>query len=760
MHIRGWSFLLSFLVFFAVTFSDGGEAFGSSSGVIEEIKIEGNQRIERQTVLSQLGLKAGNFYDSEALDKALKNLFGTGFFADATLHREGRLLTVRVVENPIVNQLALEGNDEISDDILKGELQLRARQVYTLTRLKNDTQRIQDIYRLKGHFAAVVTPRIIRREQNRVDVIFEIEEGKPTVVQKIFFIGNKKYSESKLESILQTKETRWYRFFTSDDNYDPDRVAYDRELLRRFYLQHGYADFRVKSAVAELTPDQKEFFITFTLDEGERYTFGKVDVISEVKDVDVESFRPHLTMSEGDWYNSKEVERTVTKITNELGNRGYAFVDVKPRVTKDAEGLKVHINFEIEEGPRVYIEKIQVVGNIRTNEEVIRRELRFQEGDAFNAHHLKLSERRLKNLGFFKTVKINKEPSNAPDKLIIVIEVEEDRTGELSLAGGFSTTDGPLIELGFAERNLRGKGQDARVKATLAKRRQEYDLSFTEPYFMDRDIAAGIDIYHIRQNRFFEQSFDHKIYGLTLRAGYLLSEFLRQSWSYSLQREEISGIKGDASRFLRQQDGKSVLSSLTHVLHYDRRDSRINPTEGYHLGMKNAFAGLGGDIRYFKNVFSAGWFYPVMDDVVFSLSGEYGILFEIGKKLRAVDRFLLGGDSFRGFETSGIGPRDRRTLDALGGTQFYKGTAELTFPIGLPNEFGVKGAVFADAGSVYNPKLPSADVIDTRSLRASAGAGVRWKSPMGPIKIDFAKALLKDEHDREKMFLFGFSTRF
>lgn len=750
-----FTLLFVFLVFGAC-FAPVAKAYDT----VKSITVTGNQRVEKETVLSHLGLSPGEKINDETLDKALKSLFDSGLFMDAHLKVDRGGLIVSVVENPIVNQVELEGNDEISDEILKGELTLRPRQVYTLSRVKADTKRLQDIYRVKGHFSAIVTPKIIKRHQNRVDVIFEIKEGEKTSVRDIFFVGNKKYGNSKLESVIQTKEHRWYRFFNNDDNYDPDRLAYDRELLRKFYLEHGYADFLVKSAVAELTPDKKEFFITFTLQEGERYKFGALDVVSSLPDVNAESFRQYLKMSEGDWYSTIAVERTSIRMTDALGNQGYAFVDVKPKVKKDQEKKTISITFDIQEGPKVYIDRITVTGNDRTDEEVIRRELRFYEGDAYNTTNQKISEQRLKNLGYFKKVTLRREPSTSPDKVNIVIEVEEEPTGELSLGGGYSTADGPLANVSFSESNFRGKGQSLSVGLTFAKRRQEFNIGFTEPYFLDRDISAGFDLYRTRQNKFYDATFDQKTIGLRLRAGYGLSDYWSQGWSYTIQREDINGIENNASRFIFEQKGASTLSALGHNIMYDRRDSRINPTDGYFVGLGNEFAGLGGNVRYLRNKLSAGYYYLIYDDVVLAVSGSYGHMLEVGKKIRIVDRFTLGGDTFRGFEVSGIGPRDTRTNDALGGRQFYSGTAEVTFPMGLPEEFAVKGATFIDAGSVWSSGDSGPEVYDTPKFRATAGFGFRWRSPMGPIKIDFAWPIVKDKRDKTQPFLFGFSTRF
>lgn len=739
--------------------SSGANVF-SASYDIKRVQISGGVRVERETILSHLNIRPGDHVDDEGLDQGLKRLFESGLFVDAHLSVQGQTLVVQIKENPIVNQIQIEGNDDISDKILTGELSLKPRQVYTLARVKADTKRIQDIYRVKGFFGAIVTPKIIQKDQNRVDVVFEVIEGDKTAVRQIFFVGNKHYGAGKLESTIQTKETRWYRFFTNDDNYDPDRLAYDQELLRKFYLEHGYADFAVKSAVAELSPDKKDFYLTFTLNEGERYQCGELKVVSNIPDVDTNSLQDKLTLSQGDWYSSKEVERTTNKLIEALGAKGYAFVDVRPVPVKNQENHTIALTFEINEGPKVYVDRVVIAGNERTDEEVIRRELRFQEGDAYNSNEIKTSEDRLKNLGYFKKVTVQREAAKAPDQANIMIDVEEDSTGEITLGGGFSDADGVLANVSFTERNFRGKGQILSVGATLAKKRQEYDFSFTEPYFMGKELSAGFDLFRVTTRKYQDSAFDQKTFGGRLRTGYMLADYLSQGWSYTLQHENITGVNYYASRYIIEQLGATNASILGHNIQYDRRDSRIDPTQGYFVGMSNDWAGLGGQVRFVRNKLFAGWYYPVWDEVVLGVKGSYGHMFEIGRKIRVADRFFLGGETLRGFEPSGIGPRDRLTDDPLGGRQSLSGTVELVFPLGLPSEFDVKGAVFNDVGTVWNSGDPTQYVDEAKKLRASFGAGLRWKSPMGPISIDLAYPYLKDKKDKTQPILFGFSTRF
>ncbi len=760
MHYHN-KILKAFVITFLMFAVQGALAQSVPVKHIKLFHVEGNERIEPATINSLLIQEPGGGFSDESLNKSLQRLYDSGYFKDVKLKIIGNTLHIKVEENPSINRIGFEGNDDISDEILKGEVGISPRQPLTHSGLKKAVNKIKRIYRHKGFFVANVIPKIVKLPQNRADVVFEIEEGNKTKVGRIFFIGNSQFSEGKLESTIQTKESRWYRFFSSDDNYDPDRLAYDRELLRLFYLEHGYADFRVKSAVAELTPDKKEFFITFTVDEGARYKIGTVSVKTKLPNVDPAELEKFVTFRSGDVYNNKEVEKSVDKITNEVGRLGYAFVDVFPNIEKNRETNTIHLTFELSEGPRVYVEKISIVGNARTDDDVIRRELLLYEGDAFNADKMKKSERRIRNLGYFKNVKIIKEPWSYPDRINIIVELEEDRSGELSIAGGFSTSDGPIADFKFAEHNFRGRGQDLSFGVVWAKRRQEFDISFTEPYFLGRDLAAGIDLYRITQNKYFNQTFDQRIHGATLRLGYRLAEDLGQQVNYTLRRDEILGVKSNASRFIKEQAGQSILSELGHTVSYDKRDSRVDTTQGYVLGFGNSVAGLGGDIKYIKNSIFGAYYYSLMDDWVIEFSARYNVMAGLGKKVRVVDRYTLGADTLRGFEVSGVGPRDKSgEKNPLGGLHSYSGTVELTFPIGLPNEFGVKGATFVEAGSVWKSGDPKAEVDDQNKIRTSIGIGLRWRSPLGPLKVDLAYAMTKTKFDKTQPLLFGMSTRF
>ena len=751
-------------------------------GTVADIRIEGVQRIELETVRSYLLIQPGDEWDDERVDKSLKALFATGLFADVNLSRVGNTLVVKVVENPIINRIAFEGNHKLDDKDLNAEIQLRPRVVYTRSRVQNDVKRILDLYRRHGRFGATVEPKVIQLSENRVDLVFEINEGEFTGVRGINFIGNHQFSEGKLRGIIQTKESRWYRFLSTDDTYDPDRLTYDRELLRKFYLTEGYADFRVVSAVAEFTPDRDGFIVTFTLDEGERYRFGKVDVDIKLKDLPPEVVLPLLTVHSGDWYNADAVEKSISVLTETLGNRGYAFVEIKPNITRNREDHTVDIIFGVQEGPQVYVERIDIVGNVRTLDKVIRREFQLVEGDAFNTTKMQRSQQRLKNLGFFKKVEVTNAPGSAPDKTVVTAEVEEQSTGELSLGLGFSTTDGPLADINIRERNFLGRGQDLRIGAVVSLRSQQVDLSFTEPYFLDKNIAAGIDIFEVKTSptaNFFSgvtPPYQQFSYGGALRAGYQITDNLRQTFKYTARSDDIINLQNNTSLFIVLESGQHLTSEIGQVLLYDRRDDRLDPTSGYYASIGNDFAGVGFGVDYVRNKANVGYYYSVAPEWVLSLTGEVGEIFGWnGQQVLLQDRFFVGGDNLRGFQSAGIGPRDSVSGDALGGQKYYIGSVTLGVPLGLPKELGLSGRVFTDFGTLYqieptNIVLTPAQLAQTGgvqpqveqspAIRLSAGVGVSWKSPVGPIRLDLAYPIRKEGFDKTQIFRVSFGTKF
>lgn len=736
-------------------------ATGRAQGLIQEIRIEGTQRIDPATVVSYMNVSAGDPFEAGRLDRALKALFATGLFADVTLRREGGALVVRVVENPIINRIAFEGNRRLETDTLRNEVQLRPRVVYTRTKVQNDVQRLLDVYRRSGRFAATVEPKIIQLPQNRVDLVFEISEGERTKIRRISFVGNKVFSDSRLRDVISTKESAWYRFFGSDDSYDPDRLTFDREQLRRHYLRNGYADFRVNSAVAELTPDKEAFYVTFTVEEGERYDIGKVTVNTSLKALDPSQLDDVVLTKTGQPYNADLVDKTIDQMTDRLGQIGYAFVDVRVRPERNRETQTVDLTYDVAEGPRVFVEEIVIAGNLRTLDEVIRREFRLAEGDAFNSARLRRSRQRIQNLGFFEKVEITNVEGSAPDKTRIETKVQERSTGEITFGVGFSSADALLGDVSIRERNFLGRGQDLRVGFLASTRSQEFDLGFTEPYFLDRDLSAGFDLFRISRDNQDTSSFDLRRTGGAIRFGYQITEPLRQTVRYTIRDVSIRNVQETASRYIRDQEGTTLTSAIGQELLYDKRDNRLDPKEGYSLRLGNELAGFGGDTRFIKTTIGAGHYLPVLGQSTLVTEGEIGAVVGLGEDVRIGDRYFVGSRNFRGFETGGIGPRDAATGDSLGANYYYVGTVELRFPLGLPDELGFTGAVFTDIGSAFDVDTASSvGVNDKKSLRATVGVGVAWKSPMGPLRIDMAVPYLQEDYDQTEFFRFNFGARF
>jgi len=735
---------------------------------LERIVVEGNQRIEPETIASYLTIRPGSLFGPEDINENLKKLFTTGLFADVAIRVEGGTLIVRVVENPIINRIAFEGNLRITDDVLSQELQLRPRVVYTRSKVQNDVKRILQVYQRNGRFGATVEPKVIKLEQNRVDLVFEINEGPLTKVARISFVGNKRFSDRTLRGEIFTRESRWYRFFSAADKYDPDQLAFDQDTLRRFYLNKGYADFRVLSAVAELSGDKDAFYITFTIEEGERYKFGKLDVETSIRELDPEPLRKLITASEGDWYSAEEVENSVLALTTEVGNFGYAFVDIRPRVKRNRDERTIDITFDVKEGPRVFVERIDIGGNVRTLDRVIRREFRIVEGDAFNAAKLERSRARVNNLGYFSRVDVKTEEGSAPDRTVIKMDVAEKSTGELGFGVGYSTTDGALANIALRERNLLGKGQDIRVALTAGERRSEFDISFTERYFLGRNLSAGVDLFNRTQDNTDFSSYESTSVGGGLRLGYEINERWSQRLRYTLRQDDIT-IVGDPTTPLpdaiTQQEGVTLTSLIGQDLTYDRRDSRINPTDGYFARLSTDYAGLGGDIDYVRARLNLGYYLPVTDEVVLSLLLTGGIIEGIGQDTRLTDNFFLGGDNLRGFATSGVGPRDTASGDSLGGKKVANGSLQFRFPIGLPDEYGITGTLFTDFGTLtdvdFDPTDPTnANIVDVPSVRVSWGTGLSWNSPVGPLSLDFAWPIRQEDFDETEVFRLRFGASF
>lgn len=755
-------------------------------GQISDIRVEGNQRIEPPTVLSYMTVSKDQTATPAEINASVKALFATGLFRDVQIERRGPVLVVMVDENPVVNQIAFEGNDRLPDESLRAGVTSRERRVFTRAKAESDAEEILEAYRRSGRYGASVEPKIIELPQNRVDLVFEIEEGPLTGVDSIRFVGNRAFSDRRLRSEIPTDESSWYNFLSSTDSYDPDRLELDKQVLRQFYLSNGYADFEVTSAVAELSPDRSGFFLTFTVTEGERFDFGPIDVISNADGVNVEELRSLISTVEGDVYDIREIEETITEMTFRLGEGGYAFTRINPIPAKNDENNTIGLTYEINEGQRVFVERIDITGNTRTLDRVIRRNFELVEGDAFNALQLRRSRSKIRALGFFSDVDVRTREGSTPDRIVVETEVKEQSTGQLSVGVGFSTSENVSGEVSIIERNLLGRGQALRVRARVSGRTALYDLSFTEPAFLDRDLAIGFDLFRRETDNQDSSSFDIVNTGFQPRVSFPLGRFSRLSPRYRISLDEIVDVPDDASPLIQTDRGEAITSSLGYEFVYDRRNDATEPKDGFIARFEQDFAGLGGDARYIKTEASIKGFTTLFsDDIVGSLELAGGSINSFGGyDLKASDRFFLGGDTLRGFETAGVGPRDQnlvngqRLNDTLGGNFFGVARAEITFPLGLPEEYGLAGGLFGDVGTVWgldttsyeveqidangngNGVFDTFSVDDSAKLRAAVGATIFWTSPFGPVRLNFAAPILQEDGDDDEFFRFSAGTRF
>lgn len=728
---------------------------------VSQIEVDGLQRVERETVLSYLNVEQGSSVSQEYLNSSMKRLFETGLFADVNIDARGNgVLAVKVVENPVINKRVFDGNDKVDDTLLESEVQLKSGSIYNIAKVQDDVQRILEVYKRSGRYATVVEPKIIKRDQNRVDLVYEISEGPTAAISKVNFIGNHHYSDDDLQSEIMSKESRWYRLFSSSENYDPEKTNYDKELLRRFYLKRGYADFRVLSAVAELSPYKKSFVVTYVLDEGPRYKLEDVRIQSMIKDVDVAALSGQVQQEKGDWYNADLAERSVYALTEELGKKGFAFVDVTPELEKTS-GNKMVLTFNIAEGQRVFVDRINITGNTRTEDEVIRREFRIDEGDAFNAAKIRASRRNVENLNYFSKVDIQTEPNpNDDSKADINVNVEEKSTGAFNVGVGYSTVNGALFRAGIAENNFQGKGQKLSADVAVSQRTSEYDLSFTEPYFMGRRLSAGIDLFRTEEDYQDEGSYDSESTGGRLRLGWNYTDDFAQYLRYTLKEDKISNVDRNASIYIKEEEGRYSNSSIGQTMVYDKRDSAINPKEGYYLSFGNDVAGLGGDEKYLKFDGKAYKYFTLADYYTFKLFINGGYITGYGdENVRLSNRYYLGGSTLRGFEFAGIGARDKFTKDALGGNWMIYSGAEMSFPIGL-DEVGVRGRTFVDMGILGKPDDINEDYVEySDTPRVAAGFGFQWQSPMGQIDVDLAFPIVKEDYDETEVFRLNFGSR-
>ena len=738
---------------------------------IQHVVVTGTQRVEPDTVLTYVNLREGDPYDPVQIDVALKALYATGLFSDvrfSALDASGTL-TIRVTENPLVNQLVFEGNSAVSDKNLTKEIQVKPRSVFTRAKVQADIQRIIEVYRRSGKFAARVDPQIIQRPQNRVDLIYSVKEGPTTGISRINFIGNKIYDGDTLKGQIATEESAWWKFLASNDNYDPDRLEFDKVQLSRFYTNHGYADFKVTSAVAQLSPNRGSFYLTFTVNEGPKYTFGQIAVNTKIKDLDVKAMRALIPPKTGDTYDAELVQKAIDSLTNAAGTKGYAFAQVRPRLARNHDRGQNHIDliFDIEQGPRVYIEKINITGNSKTLDKVIRREFRLQEGDAFNQVLVDRSRTRIRNLGFFSQVSVSPSPGSQPDRSDLTVAVTEQSTGSIQLGLGYSSVSQLTGEFSYTQLNLFGRGQNLNAGVQISQISKQYNFSFTEPYFLDRPLSAGFDL--VKSSVDYQQAtYQSDSTALSLRLGFPISEYSAVGLSYSYQIVDITPFS-NAPLEIQLAAGKTFGSVFGFTYSYSDVDNAQRPTSGTAFSIHQEFAGFGGNLKYVRTLGNFATYTPLFgDNVIGSLSFNGGYITGYdGTPVPIQQHFFKGADTFRGFGIAGVGPRDLNAptnTGAIGGNVFAIGTLTAAMPNLLPESYGVKLALFSDFGTVgrvdnfIRSCTPLSCVKDNLAFRATVGISVQWKSPVGPVTIDLGLPLVKAPYDRPQIIHFSGAT--
>ena len=725
----------------------------------KKVKIVGNLRLDNSVILRDSRIDEFEVLNQKSFSDIIKNLYATGFFSNVTITENKGTIFINVRENPIIDNIAFEGNKEIKDDTILNEISLKTKNVFSSSKVKSDILKIQNLYKRLGFFSTYIDPKIIKLGKNRINLVFEINEGLEAKIKKINFIGNREFSDSTLSDVIFSEESRWYKFWGSSDKFDQDRIDYDKDLLKKYYYDNGYIDFRVISANSQLVLDRKNFVINFKLSEGKRYLIKEVKLEITNKELQNIDFADLLSSEKNEWFSSKLVERDIDRITEKSSELGYAFVDVRPKIKKTKDG-KIILTYLIVESSKIYVERINIRGNTKTHDKVIRREIQFSEGDAFNLSKIKKAERNLNKLGLFSKVELNYDPLPRTNKTNIDIEIEETSTGEFSIGAGFSSLDGALANIGIKESNLFGEGKELALQLGLSTRKSNIDLKYTEPFFLEKDIAAGVDIFNIRNNMKTYSGYKHNMIGFKLRAGYEIIDDLRHFSSYTLRRDKIHDIDPATSIYIRSQEGKNVTSAIGQAIQYDKLNDRINPTDGYRIRFDLDYNGLGGDTNFISTELSFAKFTKIFETTFVGNFFEMGYIEPLDHQVKINDRFIFTGERIRGFKNAGVGPRDISTTDALGGEKYILSRNELNFSLGLPEDLGVGGLLFGDIGTLFKASETGTNVKDDIKLRASAGVGVSWQSPFGPVKIYLSKAFLKESFDKIETFRFSFGTTY
>lgn len=767
---------------------------------VKKIEVVGNKRVPTDTILYYLDFTVGNNVTQEDIDKSVKNLYSKGFFSNISIKESvNNTIVIKIEENPVVRKVNLKGSKKLKAAIIKKELQIKEGNTYSKFQLDTDLKRIESTYKKKGYFAASAYSRIKKHGQDSVDIEIFVNEGKKTKIKKIAFYGNSKFSQKDLIKVIDSKEAAWYRFFSPSDVYDQARIMLDKDLLKEHYMEEGYANFKVQSSTSEITPNGESFLLTYIISEGDKFNFGKSSIDCDIKDAEKSELRKLISYKEGEIFNELLIDKTRYKITTSLQNKGYAFVNVDYKLEKDEKNKAVNIKYTINETSKFFIKNINITGNTRTLDSVIRRELKIYEGDPFNLSKIQRSKQKIANLGYFNLVEFENKLTSESDKLDLDIKVKDTSTGSMRFAIGYNTASGVIGSTTLSEYNFLGKGQIVEFDFSKAKKSSNIFFSFTEPKFMDRNLAVGFDIFVMSQDKTDQSSFSAKNKGITLRMGYDVNEYLHHNINYSIKNKKSNKI-GNPSLFLKAQPSKTCVSYIGQSITYDKLNSRINPTKGHIIKLTQNFAGVGGNVKYLQHQLYTSYFKPLYkDSMILNLIGRAGNIRGIGgKKVNINDSFFVGEDYIRGFDLSGIGPRVKKFTpnsdqDSLGGNTFFAGTVEMQFPLGLPEEFGMRGAIFTDFGTLFDTDAAKHDcegnkdckcnsnlenikissrplckgkslnhdfINNSRKIRVSYGIGLVWDSPLGFIRLDYGIPYRKESFDKTSRVRFSMGTNF
>jgi len=748
---------------FALAACQNAQAAAPAAGAL--IAVAGNRHLDAAMIRSYFHAGADRRLDAAALDAALKRLYATGLFQDVKISRRGGRVRVTVIENPTIDRMAFEGNRKIKDAALKKAVQSMAGGPLSRAIVHDDVERIIALYRQRGYLQVRVEPETIKTKNDRLDLIFAITEGERLAVREIRFVGNNAYPLNKLRSVIKTGATNFLSFLTDNDTYDADRIENDNDLIRRFYVAHGYADVRVRSA-ASYQADKKGVVVTFAIDEGRQYRLGRVDVESDLKTVDAAELHAYLLIKPGEIYNADAVQKSIDDATIGLAKSGAPFVTVLARCERAPQLGLINVFFTIDDGKRLYVERIDIAGNTKTRDDVIRRAFDVAEGDAYNRALLDRGERRLKELGYFRTVKVATRPGSAPDRVVVDVTVEEQQTGNVSIMGGYSTATGPTLDLAISDRNFLGTGDIARASATIGQYIRGFDVAFADPYALGPQASLGAELFGNQNLGSDYQSYNSTVYGARISTGMPLNDQLGLSWTYSIYNQGLAldPAVGTASLPIQQAAaaGPIWVSSIGSSVTYSTLDNRRNPTDGVRVQTNNELAGLGGAAKFARTTEDARYYHEIVGDVVGVVRAQGGYVSPWGgQQLPLLDGFFGGPQLVRGFAPNGFGPRDLTpgtTQDNVGGNVYWTTSAELQSPMPLVTpDAQLKVALFSDAGSLWATNTssvsslaslsPSQQIANSRAIRASVGAGLIWNSPFGALRVDYAYPIAHQTYD-------------